>query len=156
MITPAVETLRDRLELPGMIVMQFGFGPGADRSSPHALVNHAVRRVVYTGTHDHDTAAGWYASAPAGIRRQFERVCASVGIADPEPWWRMVRLCLASRAALAIFQAQDVLGLGSEARTNYPGRQGGNWRWQLPAGALTAELAARLRDATDAAGRLPD
>jgi 4-alpha-glucanotransferase len=154
MITPAVEALRDQLELPGMIVMQFGFGPGADRFSPHALVNHAVRRVAYTGTHDHDTVAGWYASAPAGIRRQFERVCASVGVVDPEPWWRMVRLCLASRAALAIFQAQDVLGLGSEARTNYPGRQGGNWRWQLPAGALTPALAARLRDATEAAGRL--
>jgi len=155
-ITPAVEALRDELELPGMLVLQFGFGPGADRFSPHALVNHQARRVVYTGTHDHDTAAGWYASAPPAIRRRFERVCASVGVADVEPWWRMVRLCLASRAALAIFQAQDVLGLGSEARMNYPGRQGGNWRWQLPAGALTPKLAARLRDATEQAGRLAD
>jgi 4-alpha-glucanotransferase len=153
-ITPAVEALRDALELPGMLVLQFGFGPGADRFSPHALVNHQRRRVVYTGTHDHDTAAGWYAHAPVDVRRRFERVCAAVGVADPEPWWRMVRLCLASRAAVAIFQAQDVLGLGSEARMNYPGRQGGNWRWQLPAGALTPALAARLRDATEAAGRL--
>ncbi len=77
------------------------------------------------------------------------------GIADAEPWWRMLRLCLSSRAALAILQAQDVLGLGSEARMNYPGRQGGNWRWQLPQGALTPALAARLREATEAAGRLP-
>jgi 4-alpha-glucanotransferase len=154
-ITPAVEALRDQLGMPGMLVLQFGFGRGADRFSPHALVNHQVRRVVYTGTHDHDTAAGWYASAPAGVRRSFERVCVSVGVDDPEPWWRMVRLCLASRAALSIFQAQDVLGLGSRARMNYPGRQGGNWRWQLPAGALSAELAARLREATATAGRLP-
>jgi 4-alpha-glucanotransferase len=154
-ITPAVEALRDQFDLPGMLVLQFGFGAGADRSSPHALVNHQPRRVVYTGTHDHDTAAGWYATAPADVRRRFERVCASVGADDPEPWWRMVRLCLASRAALSIFQAQDVLGLGSEARMNYPGRQGGNWRWQLPAGALTPALAARLRAATEAAGRLP-
>jgi 4-alpha-glucanotransferase len=155
-ITPAVEALRDELELPGMLVLQFGFGPGADRFSPHALVNHQVHRVVYTGTHDHDTAAGWYASAPIDVRRRFERVCASVGVADPEPWWRLVRLCLASRAALAIFQAQDVLGLGSQARMNYPGRQGGNWRWQVPVGALTPALAARLREATRAAGRLPE
>jgi 4-alpha-glucanotransferase len=155
-ITPPVEALRDQLELPGMLVLQFGFGPEADRYSPHALVNHQPRRVVYTGTHDHDTAAGWYATAPAGVRQRFERVCAAAGVDDPEPWWRMVRLCLASRAALSIFQAQDVLGLGSQARMNYPGRPGGNWRWQLPAGALTRELAERLRVATETAGRLPD
>jgi 4-alpha-glucanotransferase len=155
-ITPAVEALRDELDVPGMLVLQFGFGPGAERHSPHALVNHRARRVVYTGTHDHDTAAGWYAGAPPAVRRHFERVCESAGIADPEPWWRMVRMCLASRAVLSIFQAQDVLGLGSEARMNYPGRPGGNWRWQLPAGALSVELATRLREATEAAGRLPN
>ncbi len=155
-ITAAVEALRDQLGLPGMLVLQFGFGPGADRFSPHAPVNHQARRVVYTGTHDHDTAAGWYASAPAGVRGRFDRACSAAGINEPEPWWRMVRLCLASRAAVAIFQAQDVLGLGSEARTNYPGRQGGNWRWQVPAGALTPALAARLRDATATAARLAD
>lgn len=155
-ITPAVEALRDRFGLPGMLVMQFGFGPGAERFSPHALVNHQLRRVVYTGTHDHDTAAGWYASASVAVRRRFERVCAAAGVVDTEPWWRMVRLCLSSRAALAIFQAQDILGLGSEARLNYPGRQGGrNWRWRLEAGALTPALAARVREATEAAGRLP-
>jgi 4-alpha-glucanotransferase len=154
-ITPAVEALRDRFELPGMLVLQFGFGPGAERHSPHAPANHQVRRVVYSGTHDHDTAAGWYGSAPAAVRRRFERACQQAGIDDPEPWWRMVRLCLHSRAQLAIFQAQDVLGLGSDARMNYPGRQGGNWRWQLPAGSLTPGLAARLREATAAADRLP-
>ncbi len=153
-ITPAVESLRDRLELPGMLVLQFGFGPGAARFSPHAPGNHQLRRVVYTGTHDHDTAAGWYAGAPAGVRRRFDRACAAAGIADPEPWWRMMRLCLSSPAALAIMQAQDLLGLGPAARMNYPGRQGGNWRWQLPAGALTPALAARLWEATAEARRL--
>jgi 4-alpha-glucanotransferase len=154
-ITPAVEALRDEVRLPGMIVLQFGFGPRADRFSPHAPVNHQVNRVVYTGTHDHDTAAGWYAGTSAAVRDRFDRACAVAGIADAEPWWRMLRLCLASRAALAIFQAQDALGLGSEARMNYPGRQAGNWRWQLARGALTPALATRLREATEAAGRLP-
>ena len=155
MITPAVEALRDELELPGMLVLQFGFGAGAERSSPHAPANHRERRVVYTGTHDHDTAAGWYAGAAVGVRERFDSACARAGLADPEPWWRMVRLCLHSRAALAILQAQDVLGLGSKARMNYPGRQGGNWRWRLEPGALTPGLGARLREATEAAGRLP-
>jgi 4-alpha-glucanotransferase len=154
-ITPAVESLRDRLSLPGMLVLQFGFGPQADRFSPHALVNHRVQRVVYTGTHDHDTARGWYSSTAPAVRRRFERECAAAGVTDPEPWWRLVRLGSSSRAAVAIFQAQDLLGLGSEARMNYPGRQRGNWRWQLPAGALTPALAARLREATAAASRLP-
>ena len=155
MITPAVETLRDRLGLPGMLVMQFGFGPGADRHSTHALQNHPVHRVVYTGTHDHETARGWYESISAAERRRFERTCAVAGVTDPEPWWRLVRLCFASRAATAIFQMQDVLGLGAEARMNHPGRQGGNWRWQLAPGALTPALASRLREATEAAGRIP-
>jgi 4-alpha-glucanotransferase len=153
-ITPAVETLRDGLGLPGMLVLQFGFGPGASRYSPHAPGNHPVNRVVYTGTHDHDTAAGWYASAPPAVRRRFDAACAAAGLSDPEPWWRMVRLCLASPAAVSIVQAQDVLGLGSAARMNYPGRQSGNWRWQVPSGALTAGLAARLREATEKAGRI--
>lgn len=154
MITPAVEELRDRLGLPGMLVLQFGFGRGAERWSPHAFVNHVTDRVVYTGTHDHDTAAGWYAGLDASERTRVDHVCASVGISDPEPWWRLVRLCLASRAAVSIVQAQDVLGLGSEARMNYPAQRGGNWRWRLERGALTPALAARLREATLATGRV--
>ena len=153
-ITPPVEALRDQLALPGMIVLQFGFGRGANRFSPHAFVNHAADRIVYIGTHDHDTAAGWYHSAPAEVRRRADAVCAGQGITDPEPWWRLVRLCLKSRADVAIMQAQDVLGLGSAARMNNPAKRGGNWRWQLPPGSLTPALAERLREATAAAGRL--
>jgi len=153
-ITAAVQALRERLELPGMLVLQFGFGPGAERHSPYAFVNHREQRVVYTGTHDHDTAAGWWASSSEATRNRAERVFAAVGIDDPEPWWRLVRLCLASRAAISILQAQDVLGLGSQARMNNPAARGGNWRWRLEPGALTPVLAARLREATAAAGRL--
>jgi 4-alpha-glucanotransferase len=152
-ITPAVERLRDTLDLPGMIVLQFGFGRGAERSSPHAFVNHARHRFVYTGTHDHDTARGWYESVDPATRGRVDALCRSLGIDDDEPWWRLVRVCLASPAAVAIFQAQDVLGLGSAARMNNPARASGNWQWQLEPGALDAELAARLREATVAAGR---
>ena len=153
-ITPAVESLRDRLALPGMIVLQFGFDPGAERYSPHAFVNHLPDRIVYTGTHDHDTIAGWYAGLSAPTRARVDSACASVGISEASPSWRLVRLCLQSRAAVSIVQAQDVLGLGSEARMNDPGKRGGNWRWQMESGGLTRALAARLREATEATGRL--
>ena len=49
--------------------------------------------------------------------------------------------------------AQDVLGLGSEARMNTPGRGGGSWSWHLQPGQLTDEHAARLRELTRSAGR---
>ncbi|MGO9900830.1 MAG: 4-alpha-glucanotransferase [Solirubrobacteraceae bacterium] len=153
-ITPAVERLRDELGLPGMLVLQFGFEAHKPRS-PHRPRNHVENRLVYTGTHDHDTARGWYESLPASVARRVDAELRAYEIFEPEPWWALIRLALASPARVAIMQAQDVLGLGSEARMNHPARSHGNWRWQLRDGALTAALAERLRDATEAAGRLP-
>jgi 4-alpha-glucanotransferase len=143
-ITPAVYRLRDRLGLPGMVVVQFGFSGG--RSNPHRLENHQEHAVVYTGTHDHDTALAWWESLPARKRSE-------TGLDPADPAWSLVRLALSSRARLAIVPVQDVLGLGSEARLNTPGRPEGNWRWRLRRGQLTSEHAARLREATQAAGR---
>jgi 4-alpha-glucanotransferase len=114
-ITPAVERLRDELGLPGMHVLQF------DRR----VEAHRENTVVYTGTHDNDTAVGWSR--------------------DPEGHWPLVELAMSSRARVAIVPAQDVLGLGSEARMNTPGTIQGNWRWRLRPGELAAEHAARLR-----------
>jgi 4-alpha-glucanotransferase len=153
-ITPPVQRLRAELGLPGMLVLQFGFDPD-DPHGPHRFENHAEDRVVYTGTHDHDTARGWYESLPRPRRAEVDAVLASVGVAEREPWWGLIRLALASPARLAMVQAQDVLGLGSQARMNEPGRSAGNWRWQMRPGALTPALARRLREATEAAGRAP-
>jgi 4-alpha-glucanotransferase len=145
-ITPPVERLRDRLGIPGMVVMQFGFeGPA---SNPHRLENHRRRSVAYVATHDCDTVLGWWRTLPARIRR-------ATGLPGIEPNWELIEVALSSRAELAILQAQDILGLGSEARMNSPGTIEGNWSWRLRAGQLTKRHAARLRDATAAAGRLP-
>jgi 4-alpha-glucanotransferase len=152
-ITPAVARLRDSLGLPGMVVLQFGFD-GAWRSSPHWPGNHVAASWAYTGTHDHDTVAGWYGSIDDEVRERVDAQCRHAGVWEPEPWWRLIRLCLSSQASVAMMQAQDLLGLGSEARMNFPGRRGGNWRWQLQPGALTPALARRLREATAASGRL--
>ena len=153
-ITPAVERLRDSLGFPGMVVLQFGFDASAPESV-HRFENHPVDRVVYTGTHDHDTARGWYSSLSADLRAEVDSTLTRVGVREPRaPWWGLIRLALASRAEVAMMQAQDVLGLGSEARMNAPGRVGIAWRWQMERGALTPALARRLRAATEEAGRL--
>ena len=134
-ITPAVYALRDELGLPGMVVLLWAFRHRA--RNPHDPANHRRNSVAYTSTHDTDTAAGWFSSL-----RPHER--AATGLDPQEPHWGMIELAYASRAALAIVPAQDVLGLGSEARMNRPGRTDGNWRWRLERGALTPALARRL------------
>jgi 4-alpha-glucanotransferase len=152
-ITEPVARLRDSLGFPGMVVLQFGFDEG-DPRSVHRFENHAENRVVYTGTHDHDTARGWYESLNASMRARVDETVAAVGVRERQPWWSLIRLALASRSRVAMMQAQDVLGLGSEARMNAPGRAAGAWRWQMQRGALTRALARRLREATEAADRI--
>ena len=143
-VTPAVYRLRDRLGLPGMVVLQFGFT--RRRSSPHRLENHPEHAVVYTGTHDHDTALGWWSSLSPRTQQE-------TGLDPADPAWSLIELALSSRARLAIVPVQDVLGLDSKARLNTPGRPDGNWTWRLRRGQLTSEHAARLHEATGAAGR---
>jgi 4-alpha-glucanotransferase len=155
-ITPAVEKLRHDLNLPGMAVMEFAFDPD-EPDSPYKLERHEEGDVVYTGTHDHDTARGWYEDLGAPSREEFESELARLGIDEAEPWWGLVRLAMSSRCRTCMVQMQDVLGLGSEARMNTPGTVGPqNWTWRMEAGALTPELAARLRAATESADRLND
>jgi 4-alpha-glucanotransferase len=144
-ITPAVIALRDELGLPGMAVLHWAFGTA--RANPHAPANHRVNQVVYSSTHDTDTTVGWFASL---TRKEKART----GLDPAEPHWSLIELALESRAALAIVPAQDVLGLGSEARMNRPGTVEGNWGWRLERDQLTSALAARLRKATERGRRL--
>ena len=148
-----MERLRDELGLPGMLVLQFGFDP-AVRRSPHHPDNHVENRLVYTGTHDHDTARGWYSSLDARSRSLVDQALAARGITDRDSWWALIRLAYSSPARVAMIQAQDALGLGSEARMNHPARPSGNWRWRLRQRALTPALARRLRAVTEEAGRI--
>ncbi len=144
-ITPAVVRLRRELGLPGMVVLQFALGGGA--RNPHRLENHPERAVVYTGTHDNDTALGWWTSLS-----ETERAASGLDPADPA--WALIREAWRSRAALSITPLQDVLRLGGEARMNLPGSQGGrNWAWRHDPKALKSELAAELRTLTERARR---
>jgi 4-alpha-glucanotransferase len=150
-ITDDVIALRERFGLPGMAILQFAFDGERDNPFlPHNLDPHTA---VYTGTHDNDTTLGWYRSLADMERRRVDRYRNG---ADGDVCWDMLRLAWASVAETAICPLQDVLGLGSEARMNYPGRAIGNWGWRFRGGDLRPELAGRLRALTDCYGRLPE
>jgi 4-alpha-glucanotransferase len=150
-ITPEVVALRDRFELPGMRILQFAFEGTPDHEFlPH---NYPSQCVVYTGTHDNDTALGWYQSTGEEHRDFCRRYLAASG---EDISWDLIRAAWASVAAWAIVPLQDVLGLGPEARMNFPSRAEGNWAWRFPPGGLTPELAARLRELTFLYGRLSE
>jgi 4-alpha-glucanotransferase len=151
LITPEVEALRDDLGLPGMRVLQFAFG-GGDPANPHLPRNHVRNAVAYPGTHDNDTAVGWWTEGATDEDRSGLRVLAPR--VDDDPAWAMMEVVLNSAADWAVIPLQDVLSLGSGARMNTPGRMEGNWGWRFREGALTPELAARLRRLVEASGRL--
>jgi 4-alpha-glucanotransferase len=149
-ITPAAVALLDQLQIPGTRVLQFEFGSKLEaNSSPPA--QHPVKTVVYTGTHDNDTTAGWYAKLPAAQREALQK---QLGANHQEVVWAMIREALASQADITILPAQDLLELGSEARMNIPGIAKGNWQWRLKDGALSYELVQRLRCITTTYGRM--
>ena len=154
-ITEPVTRLRRALGFPGMLVTLFGFDAD-DPRGPHRPENHTGDAWIYVSTHDTDTAAGWHAGASAGQRATLAAALDRRGIAEAagDEHWALVRLAFSSPCPVAMLAAQDVLGLGSEARMNVPGTKGRSWRWKLEPGQLTAAHAARLRAATQDAGRL--
>jgi 4-alpha-glucanotransferase len=161
-ITPDVIGLRDEFDFPGMRIFQFAFSTDTtNKDLPH---NYVRNTVVYTGTHDNDTALGWFRSQPGGgssvrsadqIERE-RRFCLEYLDTDGgEINWDFIRAVLSSAGDTALVPLQDVLGLGSEARMNTPATMSGNWAWRFKEGALTAELAARLRRLAELYGRHP-
>jgi 4-alpha-glucanotransferase len=149
-ITPEVHALRERLQIPGMAVLQFGFG---DEGAHIYLPHRAAGKVIYTGTHDNDTVAGWWNSGAAEHERRNAETY--VGRCDDGISWAFIRAAVCSPASLSIIPLQDVLGLGSEARMNTPSLHGGNWRWRFDAGRLTNEIAAKLALLAELSDRLP-
>ncbi len=154
-ITREVEAIRRKFGFPGMSILQFAFGndPQAPSFRPH---NYPRELVAYTGTHDNDTTLGWWTSSgtedstrrPEDVRQERDFAKAYLGLYDEPIHWSFIRAVMASVADTVLIPLQDVLGLGSEARMNLPGRPNGNWRWRFTAGALTPELAARLKRLT--------
>ncbi len=147
-LTPEVENLRDEFGFPGMRILQYAFGGDAyNRDLPH---NFPQNCVTYTGTHDNDTTAGWYASAPKNVRTHCRKY---LQITGRNAHWDMIRAALASVANTAIIPAQDLLGLGTESRMNTPATASGNWEWRLKDGQLVDEVCEKLLDLTVTFGR---
>jgi 4-alpha-glucanotransferase len=149
-ITPEVHALRNRLQIPGIAVLQFGFG---DQGAHMYLPHRAGGKIIYTGTHDNDTTVGWFrAGAAEHERRNAE---AYLGRCDDGIHWAFIRAAQTSAAEFALIPLQDVLGLGSEARMNTPSLHGGNWKWRFARGQFTAEVTAKLAHLAEVTDRLP-
>lgn len=150
-ITPDVHALRAACGFPGMKILQFAFGgDGSHEFLPHNWPRDAV---AYTGTHDNDTARGWWEAAK-DRERAFAGAYLACGAHDVH--WAMIRAALNSVAAVAIFPLQDVLGLPSSERMNTPGTLGGrNWRWRFTWDEVGPEPGRVLGLMTAASGRGP-
>ncbi|CAL1238879.1 4-alpha-glucanotransferase [Candidatus Methylocalor cossyra] len=141
-ITPEVETLRTRFDIPGMLILQFAFDGGPD--NPYLPQNHTPNNVVYTGTHDNDTTLSWFEDLSDA---QKHKVYECLGHPDTPMPWALVQCAMASVAKLAVLPMQDVLELGKGHRMNTPGTMDErNWRWRFSWDDLSADKARRLAD----------
>jgi 4-alpha-glucanotransferase len=161
-ITAEVEALRERYGWPGMAILQFAFGDDS-QANDFLPYTYPRNRVVYTGGHDNDTTVGWWTAGVGDSTRSEEEVTRErdfalryVGGDGREIHWDFIRTVMASVADTAIFPLQDVLGAGTEARMNLPGRLGGNWKWRFEAEALTPAITQRLETLTRTFGRRPE
>lgn len=152
-LTDSVRKLLKDSGFPGMKVMEFAFDSRDASGSEYLPHNYIPNCVAYAGTHDNDTILGWFAEASAEDTAYCrEYLAISEG---QEANWSMMCALWSSVADLTIVQAQDILGLGSEARMNEPSTVGNNWRWRAVSGVFTKELAQKLRRKMKIYGRLP-
>ncbi|MBK9008541.1 MAG: 4-alpha-glucanotransferase [Anaerolineae bacterium] len=147
LITPDVIALLEEFQLPGMKVLQFGFSDPKNPFLPHNYVENCV---AYTGTHDNDTAKGWFESTTSEEREfalRYLNIQPCEGSKPSQGFaWDLIRAVWSSVATIAMTPMQDVLNLGGEARMNFPSKLGGNWEWRMSEGDLSESLANKLRE----------
>jgi 4-alpha-glucanotransferase len=138
-ITDDVRALRDRFDLPGMLVLQFAFDGKGD--NPHLPANHRHNAVVYTGTHDNDTTVGWYVALDEPARALVHQALGLTEAARmPDA---LIDAAYGSRSQLAVIPMQDLLGLDSASRMNTPGSLEGNWHWRFDWQQVDASVCAK-------------
>src|SRR5258708_3885353 len=139
-LTDSVTKLRDSSGLPGMLVLQFAWGSDAKNNYlPH---NATPNSVIYPGTHDNDTTAGWYLAAPEAERDYVRRY---LRVSGTDVAWDFIRAGYGSASRLAVISLQDIFGLGSTARFNTPSTAGGNWQWRYRAVALAKSFSSTAK-----------
>ena len=153
-ITPEVEALRERHNIPGMVVLQFDVADADFR-----LDQVAENSVCYTGTHDNDTTLGWFRGGDDDIRtdlqiRETRQAALQITGGRPETIHEdMIKAAFSTHARLAIAPLQDYLGLGSSARFNIPGTPGNNWRWRVDGAQLSGNFCENVATLVRASGR---
>ena len=153
-ITPEVEGLRDRHNIPGMHVLQFDVCDAGFR-----LSDVTENSVCYTGTHDNDTTIGWFHGSPDDIRSEAEialtqeAVLRITGGTAETIHTELIKAAFSTNARIAIAPLQDYLGLGSEARLNTPGTSAGNWQWRVVDSQLSPKLCDNIASIVEASKR---
>jgi 4-alpha-glucanotransferase len=149
-ITPEVDALRLKYQMPGMKILQFAFG--GDETNPYLPENIDENSVVYTGTHDNDTTLGWYHSAQDHVKDHFHQFVAQE---NPNMPYTLMDMALSTKANLAIVPMQDILGLDSDARMNTPGTIVNNWQWRFEWSQLTKESINAFKTLVEQSDRYP-
>ena len=122
-LTPGVHALRDDFGLMGMNVADFTLMSGEKPKK---------NQLAYTGTHDNQTARGFYESMPPAEQAAFRFALRRYGSAHEPVSKKMLRYVFQSDAEMVIVPLSDILNLGDEARLNTPGTVGSpNWEWRL-------------------------
>jgi len=151
-MTDEVYKLRETLGFPSMKVLQFAFNP--DATSDYLPHNLSENTVIYTGTHDNDTIIGWLHH---GNPHEIEFAKKYLNITEEETFnWGLIRGAMTSVSKLAIFQMQDLLFLGNEARMNCPGTLGQNWQWRMHEHAIHDDMVHYFRELTRMSGRIQE
>ncbi|MCM8773965.1 MAG: 4-alpha-glucanotransferase [Candidatus Omnitrophica bacterium] len=151
-ITPDVEEIRVRFKLAGMKILLFAFGENNPKH-PYLIHNYDKNYVVYTGTHDNNTARGWFEHEAKDEEKKRLFLYLGRKVSSEEVSWELIRLAMISVADTVIFPMQDILGLGEEARMNIPSTTQGNWQWRLTEKQLSSSLTEKLLEMTEIYGR---
>jgi 4-alpha-glucanotransferase len=142
-ITSDVKTFIEKHHLAGMRVLQFGLN-GNLAKNPHFPANHIKNSIVYTGTHDNNTALGWFTKEATASQKKILFGCLGRKVPANKINWELIKLALSSVANLAIIPVQDCLGLGESTRMNRPATIKGNWQWRLNTGQLTPQISKKI------------
>jgi 4-alpha-glucanotransferase len=151
-ITPDVTEVMNQFGIPGMRVLLFAFGED-NPGHPYLPENFVPNCIVYTGTHDTNTARGWFEKETS--KEDKERLFRYLGknLSAKEVPWRLIKLVMNSMAEIAIIPMQDILGLGEEARMNRPALSKGNWLWRLRPGEIGNSLTGKWLKITESSQR---
>lgn len=151
-ITSSVKKLLKETGFPGMKILQHAFDSREASDSDCLPHNYSKNCVVYIGTHDNNTAIGWYSDINIESRNYCNRY---INIKNMENInWELIRFVMSTVCNISIIQMQDILGLGAEARMNTPATVGINWKWRIRDGACKEKLGKKLYSYTKLYGRV--